>query len=163
MTAALRARWQSRSPRERQAWLGALLLTTGVLYVVLVGSALQSLEPLRRDVESLRADMTRMNRQASELAQLRSVPPPAAPTGELRARVQSSLNGSPLSTSVARLESPDLEQVVVVFNAVAFSDWLPWLEGLAAQQIRLESCRIEALPASGTVSITATLVRAGPP
>lgn len=163
MTAALRALWQSRSPRERQGWLGVLMLAMAVLYVALVGSALQSREPLRGDVEALRADMARMNQQAVELARLRALPPPAAPAAALRARVQSSLDGAMLSSAVASLETPDPEHAIVVFNAVAFSDWLGWLEGLAAQQIRLESCRIDALPASGRVNITATLASAGPP
>ncbi|PZO06670.1 MAG: general secretion pathway protein GspM [Lysobacteraceae bacterium] len=163
MTGALRALWQSRSPRERQGWLGVLALTMAVLYLALAGAALQSREPLRRDVEALRADMTRMNQQAAELAQLRALPPPAAPTAALRARVQSSLDDATLSSAVASLEAPDPGHAVVVFNAVAFSDWLAWLEGLAAQQVRLESCRIDALPASGKVNITATLANAGRP
>ena len=162
MNAAWRARWQSRPPRERQAWVAALVLAAAALYVVLVGSALQSRDPLRRDVESLRAAVVRMDVQARELAQLRAAPPLAVATGELRARVQSSLDDARLSNAVAKLDTPDLDHVVVVFDAVAFSDWLRWLESLAARQVRLESCRIDALPASGTVSVTATLARAGP-
>lgn len=163
MKGALRQRWQSRSPRERQAWRAALALAAVVLYLTLVISALQAREPLQRQVEALRAESARMDQQARELEQLRRQPAPAPPSEALRERVQSLLDTRPLPGSAARVDAPDAEHVVVVFDAVAFADWLRWLEGLAARQVRLESARVEALPASGQVSITATLVRAGPP
>jgi general secretion pathway protein M len=53
--------------------------------------------------------------------------------------------------------------VVVVFGAVPFADWLNLVVGLKSQQVRLDTCRIEALATSpGLVSVTATLVRAKP-
>jgi general secretion pathway protein M len=58
-----------------------------------------------------------------------------------------------------RVDAPDADQVVVVFGAVAFADWLNWIDALKAQQVRLDTCRIEALSTPGLVGITATLVR----
>ena len=57
---------------------------------------------------------------------------------------------------------PDADQVVAVFGAVAFADWLNWISTLKSQQVRLDTCRIEALSTPGLVSVTATLVRAKP-
>lgn len=163
MTAALRQRWQARSPRERQVWRAALALAAVATYLALVVAALQAREPLHQQVEALRGESARMDQQARELEQLRRQPATAMTGEPLRERVQSVLDATPVAGSPARLEAPDPEHVVVVFEAVAFADWLRWLEALAARQVRLESCRIDALPASGQVGITATLVRAGAP
>ena len=48
----------------------------------------------------------------------------------------------------------------LAFGAVSFADWLGWVAALQAQQLRLESARVEALSAPGMVSVTATLGRA---
>lgn len=162
MTTALRALWQSRSPRERRALRAALVLVAAILLLALAAAALQAREPLRRDVAALRADNARMQQQALELAQLRAMPPPPA-HGELLATVQSSIEATSLASGLAQVESPDTDHVVVVFKAVAFADWLRWVEALATRQVRLESCRIEALPASGRVGVTATFVRTSMP
>jgi len=163
MTSALLTLWQSRSPRERQAWRVVLALLALCLCAALLAGALGAREPLRRDVAALRADTLRMQQQSLELAQLRAATPPPADPRPLRAMVQSSLDGAALSSSLASLEAPDPEHVVVVFSAVAFADWLQWLEALAARQVRLESCRVEALPTGGMVGVTVTLVRTTPP
>jgi len=67
-----------------------------------------------------------------------------------------------LSGALVRIDAPDANQVVVVFGAVAFADWLNWIAGLRSQHVRLDTCRIEALSTPGMVSVTATLVRAKP-
>ena len=67
-----------------------------------------------------------------------------------------------LSRALVKIDAPDANQVVVVFGAVAFADWLNWIAGLKSQQVRLDACRIEALSTPGLVSVTATLVRAKP-
>jgi len=162
MIRALPRLWQSRSPRERQAWLTVLVLLVVVGALALVGAALQAREPLQRDVDRLRAESARMEPQAREIEQLRRLPA-ATPDGEaLPVRVQRTLDAS-AAAGLARLDAPDPTQVVLVFEAVAFVDWLRLLDELAARRVRLEACRVEALPGSGQVSITATLVAAGPP
>ena len=163
MKTVLRQRWESRSPGERR-WLvvmGAGLVVA--LYVALVWSATLARGPLHGQVGVLRAQAARLDLQARELDQLRAAPPSTLPDSDLRALVQGRLDGTGLSRGLARLESPDAGHVVVVFTAVGFAEWLQWAEGLQALQVRVESCRVEALSTPGLVSITATLARPAPP
>ncbi|MDQ3040445.1 MAG: type II secretion system protein GspM, partial [Pseudomonadota bacterium] len=68
-----------------------------------------------------------------------------------------------LAPALVRIDAPDPDQVVVVFGAVVFADWLKLVAGLRSQQVRMDTGRIEALATSpGQVSVTATLVRARP-
>ena len=64
--------------------------------------------------------------------------------------------------ALVRIDAPDANQVKVDFGALPFADWLAWVASLQAQQVRLDTCRIEALSTPGLVSVTATLVRAKP-
>lgn len=163
MTGQLRQRWQSRSARERHALLGGLGLVVFAAGLALATAALQARGPLLRDVQALRTAAATMDQQARELERLRRLPVAAAPGQTLRARVQAALDANLPPAAATRLESPDPGQVVVVFDTVDFAAWLRWTSDLAARQVRLESCRIDALPAPGQASITATLVPSGPP
>ncbi|MBW8311955.1 MAG: type II secretion system protein M [Rhizobium sp.] len=162
MSATLRQRWQARPPRERRAWLALAVFVLLALYAALVAAALREREPLQQRVETLRLQSARMDHQARELQQLRRLPAPADTGETLAARIQAALDAKLPAAKPARLDAADPAHVVVVFEAVAFADWLRWLEDLAARGVRLESCRVEALPAPGQVSATATLARAGP-
>lgn len=163
MRARLREIWQARAPRERAiiAMLSALA-AIGV-YVMLALSAGRAVDPLQASVVTLRAASTRLERQALELTHLRAAPPVSASDTELRALVQQRVDSAALSSSLLRIDPLDANQVVVVFGAVAFSDWLKLITGLQGQHVRLDACRIEALSTPGLVSVTATLVRAAPP
>lgn len=163
MRATLRTAWQSRSPRDRAiiAALAAVLAVAG--YVALVLSAQRARGPLRISVTALQGQAAQLERQALEYAHLRAAPAATASSTPLRTLVQARIDASGLASSLVRLDAPDPDRVVVVFGAVAFADWLNLVAGLASQQARLESCRIEALAtAPGRVSVTATLVRATP-
>ena len=59
------------------------------------------------------------------------------------------------------METPEPGRVQVSFGAVAFSDWLGWVGALQAQQLRVETCRVEAMTTPGLVNVTVTLVRTG--
>src|SRR6185295_19485666 len=96
----------------------------------------------------------RLDQQASEYRRLRAAPGTAASTSELRALIQARVEAAGLASALVRLDAPDSDHVVVVFGAVAFADWLGWITGLQAQQIRLDACRIEALATPGQVSVT---------
>ena len=78
-----------------------------------------------------------------------------------RSLVQSQI-GAELSRALVRIDAPDPDRVEVVFGAVAFPDWLNWVAGLKAQNVRVAASRIEALTSPGLVSVTAILVRANP-
>ena len=162
MNAALRRAWESRSPRER-AVIAALAVLLGVaLYVWLVQSAGRASAQLHTSVTTLRAQAARLDQQALEYVRLRAAPAATASPTDLRTLVQAQAGAAGLSRALVRIDAPDADHVVAVFGAVAFADWLNWIAGLKAQQVRLDAGRIEALSTPGLVSVTATLVRAKP-
>lgn len=162
MRARLRKLWESRAPRERTVIAVLAGLVGAALYLSLVLSAERARPPLRANVATLRAQAARLDQQALELGHLRATPAVTASSTDLLTLVQARLGESGLSRALLRIDAADADQVVVVFGAVSFADWLNWIGSLQAQHVRLEACRIEALSTPGLVSVTATLVRAKP-
>lgn len=161
MTEHLRQLWQSRTPRERTIVVALTVIVVVMLYVALVVSAGRARPQLRASVLSLRADAIRLEQHANEVDRLRTVRPPAASQTDLRTLVQDQAGSAGLTGTLVRIDAPDANRVQVVFGAVPFPDWLNWIVALNAQNIRLETCRIEALSKPGLVSVTATFVRTG--
>lgn len=161
MIARLRRIWESRAPRERKiiAVMGAVLVVA--LYVWVVQSAGQARLRLRASVMTLQDQAARVDQQAAELGRLRSAPALSASQTNLRTLVQDHADAAGLSRALVSIDAPNPDQVVMVFGAVAFADWLKWIDGLKSQHVRIEACRVEALSTPGLVSVTATLVRAG--
>jgi len=162
MSERLRAVWQSRSPQERMALAVAATVLGVVLYVWLVQAADRARTRLSASVTDLRAQAARLEQHAAEYERLRAKPPAAVSATDLRALVEAQAGAKGLSRALQRIDAPDASQVQVMLGAVAFTDWLDWVAALAAQQVRLAACRIEALSTPGMVSVTATLVRAKP-
>ncbi len=160
MKAQLRKAWESRAPRERAVIAALAALLGVVLYVWLVQSAGQARVQLRTNVTTLRAQAVRLDQQALEYSRLRVAPAATVSPTDLRTLVQAGVGDAGLARALVRIDAPDADQVVVVFGAVAFVDWLNWIAGLKSQHVRLDACRIEALSTPGLVSVTATLVRA---
>jgi general secretion pathway protein M len=160
MKARLLRLWTSRAPLERTI-VATLAIVLGIaLYAVFVKSAERARTQLRASVTSLRTQASHLEQQAVEIGRLRAAPAMSASQTDLRTLVQAQAGDAGLSRALVRIDAVDADQVVVVFGAVPFADWLNWIAGLAAQQVRLDSCRIEALSTPGLVSVTATLVRA---
>ena len=126
-------------------------------------SASRARAQLGRSVSQLRAAAIRLDASADEIARLRATQPtplqPSASQPDFRAQMQAQIDSAGLARSLLRIEPVDAGQVRVLFGAVPFADWLAWVESLQAQQIRLDSARIEAMSTSGLVSVTATYVR----
>lgn len=160
MRAQLRKAWESRAPRERAIIAALAVMLGAALYVWFVQSAGQARAQLRTSVTTLRAQAARLEQQAAELERLRAAPAVSASKTDLRTLVQAQAGAAGLSRALVRIDAPNADQVVVVFGAVAFADWLNWIAGLKSQHVRLDACRIEALSTPGLVSLTATLVRA---
>lgn len=158
----LRKVWQSRAPRERTIIAALAALVGAALYLALVLSAERARAPLRASVATLRAQATRLEQHAIEYGHLRAAPAAAASATGLHALVQAQVGAAGLSRQLVRIDAIDPDQVMVVFGAVAFADWLNWLASLKSQQVRLDACRVEALSTPGLVSVTATLVRPKP-
>ena len=160
MRARLRRFWESRAPRERMV-VAILTVVVGVAsYLWLVQSAERARGQLKISVTSLRAQAARLDQQAAEYERLRATPAAAVSSTELRALVQVQAGAAGVSRALQRIDTPDANHVQVVLGAVAFADWLNWVAGLQSQQVRLDTCRIEALSTAGLVSVTATFVRA---
>jgi type II secretory pathway component PulM len=156
------AAWRSRSPQERTTIAVAAL----ILGVALVLSVLLALGRARSELRGnvipvLREHASLLDRHAAEYQRLRAAPPAAVSPTDLRTLVQAQAGAAGLSRSLQSVEAPDAEHVKVVFGAIAFAEWLSWLQNLEPQQVRVETCRIEALATPGLVSVTATLVRPG--
>ena len=162
MRAQLHKAWESRSPRERVIAAVLGLVLGAALYVWLVQSAGRARVQLNASVATLRTQAARLDQQALEYGRLRATPGATASLTDLRTLVQARTGDAGLARVLTRLDAVDADQVVVVFGAVAFADWLNWIAGLRSQQVRLDACRIETLSAPGLVSVTATLVRAKP-
>lgn len=152
--------WVSRSPRDRALILALVAMLGAVLYVWLVYSGGQARLYLRTAVTTLQAQAVRLDQQAIEYRRLRAAPPATASSTDLLPLVQERVTAAGLARALVRIDAPDADQVVVVFGAVSFADWLNWIDSLKSQRVRLDVCRIEALSTPGLVSVTATLVRA---
>lgn len=163
MRAQLHKMWESRAPRDRTIIVVLAAIVGTVLYWWLVQSGGHAHTQLRASVATLRAQAIRLEQQAAELERLRATPVTPASQSDLRALVQAQAGAAGLSRELVKIDAPDANQVVVVFGAVAFADWLNWVASLKSQQVRLDTCKIEALSTPGMVSVTATLLRASRP
>ena len=160
MKARLLKLWESRSPRDRII-IGALAaLVVALLYLALVQSAQRARMQLGASLQSLRAQAVRMEADVNELARVRAAPAVPVAQSDLRTHMQAQAVAVGLSGAVVRMDARDADQVQVVFGSVPFADWLTWVASLQAQNIRIETGRIEALSTPGLVSITATFIRA---
>ena len=159
MKAQLRKLWESRSPRERTT----IMVMTAVLAVALYSWLLQSggrnHTRLRESVATLRVQASQLEQQAAELQRLRATPIKAVSQTDLRTLVQAQVDSAGLTSTLVKIDGSDANQVVVVFSGVAFADWLNWVTSLKSQQIRVDTCQIEAQPTPGKVNVTATLLR----
>ena len=160
MKAALRRLWQSRAPRERMVIAVLAAVLGAALYVWLLHSADRARGQLRASVATLRTQAALLEQHAAEYQRLQAMPAPTASATDLRALVQAQADAARLSGALTRIDAPDADHVRLTFGAVSFADWLEWVAALQAQQLRLESARVEALSAPGVVSVTATLSRA---
>jgi type II secretory pathway component PulM len=163
LKAQLRSLWKLRTSRERVVVAAVAAVLCVSLLLWLIQSADRGRSQLRTTVTTLRAHAVRLDHDAAEFERLRAVPGATVSHTELRALVQAEAAATGLSRAVVRIDAAGPDQVSVVFGAVAFADWLAWVQSLQSQHVRLETCRIEALSTAGLVSVKATLVRAQAP
>lgn len=162
MMTRLRSRWQAATPRERVLVYAAAALLAVALYAWLLQAAGSARARLTATVATLRADAARLDLQAAEMARLRSLPAIAPAATDLRTQVQNQADGAGLSRALLGITVIDPNQVQVAYGSVGFAAWLAWVDGLQKLQVRLDTCRIEALSTPGLVSVTATFTRARP-
>lgn len=162
MIARLRHAWSSWPRRYRLVAVTLAVVLVAGLYIFLVRVGQDSHSRLQANVALLRAQALEVAQQAAEIERLRLAPIPPAVSADIKGLVGGLLVASGISHAVERMDASDEGRVVVVFGTVGFAEWLRWIDSLAAHQLRLDACRIEALSVSGTVGVTATLVRARP-
>lgn len=161
MKHALGQWWMSRSPQERRVLAIAACCLGLALYIWLLQATTHARQRLLPAVAMLREDAARQAEQADEILRLRATPAPAPSTTDLRQLVQRQVAASRLTGALVSVELVDAHQVKVVFGSVGFADWLTWADSMQAQHLRFAAVRLEAQPAPGQVSVTATLDRPG--
>ena len=148
--------WSARSPRERRVIALAGGLLAALLFVAFVWLPLErSRARLLVELPALRASIATLERQAAEVKVLRAMPAasraPAAPLNALA-------NTNPLPG--AQMTALDDRRVRVTGADVGFGALLEWLASVqAAHGLRVESARVDALPAAGRVRAELILSR----
>ena len=152
--------WMRTSLRER--WLigggfGLLLVVLLVFYVW--QPVVRDRQKLRANLPQLRANAEQMRLSAAEVARLKAQPASVSlPNGGIRGAVENSAAAFKLRDSISNVSEEGEGRINISMATVPFDDWVRWLGHLQEQyRIRLESCRVEALPQPGMVSIKAVL------
>lgn len=151
--------WRRLSARE-QAIVGS---GAGLLVVILL--AFYVWQPLEKGRARLRASLPKLRIVAQQMRvdavavpKLKSTAKPAPLAGGLRETVEQAASAHGLQMTQAHLEGNG--KLNVSLAAVPFDAWVKWLATLQEQQsIRLDSCRVEALPQPGMVKVQAVLSR----
>ena len=155
--------WRERGQREKQLLVILAVFILFAAYAWLVMAALKARSDLSISLLQLRSQLAHLEKDASEINALRQRPATKTGIVDLKALAQSQAGAAGLTRSLQRADSASVNQIQVSFAAAAFSDWLVWLKGMQAQQLRLESCRLESLSSTpGLVSVTASLSRTSP-
>ena len=154
----LPAAWTRRSERERRLLAAGAGLAALLLFVALVAIPLERARArLGREVPELRAAVQALQKDAAEARRLRALPPAGTgPAASLAAIAAGSLTPPP----GARLVLADARHVKLTGEDVAFGALIEWLAtSAAAQGLRVERARIEALATAGRVRADLTLGR----
>ena len=154
----MNASWAARSPRERTVLALGTIVLAALLLVAFAWLPLErSRARLATEVPRLAASVATMERQAAEVVRVRSLPATpssaATPSTAIAAALGTRLPGAQASAvdeKRVRLTSPD-----VAYGAL--------LEAIASAQgaygMRVDSARIDALPAAGRVRVELLLAR----
>jgi general secretion pathway protein M len=150
--------WTRRSERERRILAAGAGVAALLLFVAFVAMPLERARArLGREVPELRAAVQALQKDAAEARRLRALPPAGTgPAASLAAIAAGSLAPPP----GARLVLADARHVKLTGEDVAFGALIEWLAtSAAAQGLRVERARIEALATAGRVRADLTLGR----
>lgn len=154
---ALAASWNQRSPGERRA----IAIAGGVvLAAITVSAAWLPLERARTrlaaELPAMRASIEALARDAREVQRLRALPERRAAEGAPLASLAT--NGGGLAG--AQVTVLDARRVRVAGADVAFGGLLEWLRNAQATHgMRVDSAKLDALPAAGRVRVEMILAR----
>jgi len=156
---ALAGWWGRRSPGEQRT----LRVAAGLVVVVALGLAWLEIERARArlnaELPRLRASIAGLQHDAAEVKRLRSVTPAAAQQQSAGAQLATlATNGGGLAG--AQIAIVDDNRVKVSGADIGFGALLEWLQNAqATHAMRVESARLEALPAAGRVRAELLLTR----
>lgn len=154
---ALASAWARRSDSERRtlAWGGALLALA--LLVAFAWLPLQrTRDRLAAELPALRGSIAALERDAAEVERLRRQPVAAPPAGTPLASLVSNSGG----LQGAQVSVLDARRVRVSGADVSYGSLLEWLRNAQATHgMRVESARLDALPAAGRVRAELLLTR----
>jgi len=152
--------WHARPERERSAITAGLVVVAIMLVVALAWLPLERTRTrLNAELPALRASVEQLGLDAAEAKRLKAMAPTIP------------VNPSPLAPLIAanawarelpgvQLSVPDEKHVKIAANDVGFTALLDWLvTAQAAHGLRVESARIDALPAQGHVRAELVLAR----
>jgi len=154
----LPAAWTRRNERERRLLAAGAGLAALLLFLAFVAIPLERVRTrLAREVPELRAAVESQQKDAGEARRLRALPPAGTgPAASLAAIAAGSLAPPP----GARLVLADARHVKLTGEDMAFGALVEWLAtSAAAQGLRVERARLEALGTAGRVRADLTLGR----
>lgn len=153
----LAAAWSRRSPNERRVLAAGALVLGAILVLTLVWLPLERARTrLANDLPRLRAATAALQRDADEVKRLRAMPAAVPATNSPLASLAT--NGGGLTG--AQFAVLDERRVRVTGADVSFAALLEWLRNAQATHgVRVESARLEALPAAGRVRAELLLAR----
>jgi general secretion pathway protein M len=154
---SLATAFNRRSPNERRALALVGFVVAAVLVVALVWLPLERARArLANELPRLRAATAALTRDAEEVKRLRALPATAPAANSPLASLAT--NGGGLAG--AQFSVLDERRVRVTGADVSFAALLEWLRNAQATHgVRVESARLEALPASGRVRAELLLAR----
>jgi type II secretory pathway component PulM len=152
--------WRARPERERSLLAAGALVIAVMLYVALVWIPLERMRVrLGADLPALRASISALERDAAEVKRLRATPS-AVPQNRSPLAPLMAANTWARELPGVQLTVPDEKHVRISGSDIAFTSLLDWLAtAQAAHGLRVETARIEALPAAGRVRAELTLAR----
>ncbi len=151
--------WRRLSAREQVIMGGGVGLLVIVILVFYVWQPLEKERArLRASLPRLRVAAEKIRADVAEVPKLKRDEKPVLVAGGLREMVEQAASADGLQVTQANAEGNN--KLNVTLTAVAFDGWAKWLAALQIQKgIRLDSCRIEALPQPGMVKVQAVLTR----
>ncbi len=149
--------WQARSPGERRAATFAVGLIALLLVATLVWLPLErSRARLEAELPRLRASIAGLQRDADEVRRLRALPAAAPVAGTPLASLATNAGG----LAGTQMTVLDEGRVRLTGADVSFGALLEWLgNAQATHGMRVESARLDALPAAGRVRAELVLAR----
>lgn len=145
-----------RSPAERRAIIVLLGIVCALVIAMLTLQVERSRERLAGELPALRASIAKLEASAAEVKRLRAMPAAAAPVPSPLASLATNSGG----LSGAQITVLDERRVRLAADDIAFQALIEWLgSARATHGMRVESARLQSLPASGRVRAELVLIK----